>query len=204
MFITIGHSPFTKIGWRTQVRDWSRLLCGRTIASPPVFFSSFTCRQIIKLNWKWLRSMVSSPPEKWSFELDNIDLLGCGCWRGGCGPGPQGWTSTPGENMLKLHYSAIDINTLVVSKPVGHLRIDRSRSLPDTLVTMEPIGKRQVFSSGCTIYHGKKDVSFHFVILFPYPREMDEPWVVWIQGKLGPSYLSDIGLDSFALMEAEK
>ena len=106
--------------------------------------------------------------------------------------------------MLKLHYSALDINTLVVSKPVGHLRIDQSRSLPDTLVTMEPIGKRQVFSSGCTIYHGKKDVSFHFVILFPYPREMDEPWVVWIQGKLGPSYLSDIGLDSFALMEAEK
>jgi len=35
-------------------------------------------------------------------------------------------------------------------------------------------------------------------------RVMSKPWVVWIQGRLGPSYLSDIGLDSFALMEGER
>ena len=34
-------------------------------------------------------------------------------------------------------------------------------------------------------------------------REMNKPWAIWIQGKLGASYLSDIGLDSLALMEGE-
>ena len=35
-------------------------------------------------------------------------------------------------------------------------------------------------------------------------RVTSKPWIIWLQGRLGPSYLSDIGLDSFAVVEGER
>ena len=83
--------------------------------------------------------------------------------------------------------------------------INTSRSLLDFLATMGLIGKGQAFLSGLTlIFRVQEYESVCRSSNLFFSRQMSVPWVLWIEGRLGSSYLSDIGIDSLALEDGER
>ena len=92
----------------------------------------------------------------------------------------------------------------VIDNP-KNLVINTSRSLLDFLATMGLTGKWQALLSGETLDLGQQRVKKCLQILtLGFCRQMSRPWVLWIEGRLGSSYLSDIGIDSLALEDGER